>query len=102
MKTLKENIMSVEEKHESVKETNWLTENLTENEIQQIKTAALLSFKIELKRIELGMDLKQFAKYMGVTKRKISKWESGKYNFKISSLIDISYKLNLNLLISIK
>lgn len=54
------------EKIKNAKTTNWLAEGLTENEISSIKELALVSARIEMKRNELGMSQKEFAKMMGV------------------------------------
>ena len=44
----------------------------------------------------MGLDQKSFAKFMGVTQGMISRWESGTYNFSISTLIGICEKLRLS------
>ncbi len=94
--------MSVKEKSNNTGNVNWLTENLKPDELVKLKTLALISYKIECKRNELGMNQRQFSKYMKVSCRKIKKWESGSYNFTIASLIYISRKLKLNLEITLE
>lgn len=83
------------EKIKNAKTTNWLAEGLTENEISSIKELALVSARIEMKRNELGMSQKEFAKMMGVSQGMVSKWESGEYNFTITTLKEICGKLDL-------
>lgn len=83
------------EKIKNAKMTNWLAEGLTENEISSIKELALVSARIEMKRNELGMSQKEFAKMMGVSQGMVSKWESGEYNFTIITLKEICDKLDL-------
>lgn len=75
--------------------TSWLTENLSENDLIKLRQLALISAKIELKRKELGFNQKEFAAFMGVSQGMVSKWESGEYNFTISTLQDICFKLGL-------
>lgn len=85
----------LKEKIQNTKTTNWLAEGLTDTEINSIKELAVISAKIEMKRNELGMNQKEFAKMMGVSQGMVSKWESGEYNFTIATLKDICSKLDL-------
>ncbi len=94
--------MSINEKIKNAKSTDWLLEGLSNTEVKKIKELALISSKIQLKRIELGMNQKQFAKMMGVSQGMISKWESGGYNFTINTLIDICSKLGLDFVSNIQ
>ncbi|NLZ82660.1 MAG: helix-turn-helix transcriptional regulator [Clostridiales bacterium] len=87
--------MSIDEKIKNAKTTEWLSEGISQVEIEKIKKLALISSKIQLKRNSLGMNQKQFAKMMNVTQGMISKWESGEYNFTLTTLIDICSKLDL-------
>ncbi|MBR6694347.1 MAG: helix-turn-helix transcriptional regulator [Clostridia bacterium] len=76
--------------------TNWLTAGLSDEEILAKKTLAIIAADIQLKRIELGLDQKQFAKLLGVSQGMISRWESGTYNFTIATLVNICKKLGLS------
>ena len=87
--------MSIHEKMKNAKTSEWLSEGISEVEIKKIKKLALISSKIQFKRISLGMNQNQFAKMMYVSQGMISKWESGEYNFTIGTLIDICSKLDL-------
>lgn len=87
--------MSIREKIANAQSTNWLAEGLDESEIKEIKELALIAAKIELKRIDLGMTQKEFARMMGVSQGMVSRWESGTYNFTITTLNDICKKLGL-------
>lgn len=78
------------------KSTNWLTARLSEEELLAKKTLAIIAADIQLKRIELGLDQKEFAKLLGVSQGMVSRWESGTYNFTITTLINICEKLELS------
>ena len=64
-------------------------------DIVKIKELAKISSKIEMKRNELGMNQKEFARMMNVSQGMVSKWESGEYNFTITTLKEICDKLGL-------
>lgn len=79
-----------------IKSTNWLTAGLSAEELLAKKTLAIIAAEIQLKRIDMGLDQKQFAKLLGVSQGMISRWESGTYNFTISTLVSICEKLELS------
>lgn len=87
--------MSLQKMIQNAETVDWLGDNLEKNEIESIKQLSLISARIELKRKEMGMGQKEFAQYMGVTQGMVSKWESGEYNFTITTLHDICKRLNL-------
>lgn len=76
--------------------TNWLTAGLSEEELLAKKTLAIIAADIQLKRIEMGLDQKEFAKLLGVSQGMVSRWESGTYNFTITTLVNICEKLRLS------
>lgn len=83
------------EKLKNAETTNWLAEKLTESEIKRIRELAIIAAKIEMKRNELGMNQKEFAKMMNVSQGMVSKWESGEYNFTVTTLKEICEKLGM-------
>lgn len=85
----------LEEKLKNAETTNWLAEKLTESEIKRIRELAMIAAKIEMKRNELGMNQKEFAKMMNVSQGMVSKWESGEYNFTVTTLKEICEKLGM-------
>ncbi len=87
--------MGIADKIRDAETTNWLAQNLTRTEIDIATTLARISADIELKRYELGMTQKEFAKYMDVSQGMVSKWESGEYNFSIETLFNICNRLGL-------
>ncbi len=80
---------------EKIPSTDWLTKGISNEELEIEKALAVISAQIYIKRTEMGMDQKAFAKHMGVTQGLVSRWESGSYNFSISTLISICDKLGL-------
>ena len=78
-----------------VKTTNWLTEGLAKEEINSQKILAIIAAEIQFKRIDMGLDQKEFAKKLGVSQGLVSRWESGTYNFTIATLLNICNKLGL-------
>lgn len=81
---------------ESIRSNNWLIAGIPQEQLISERILAVIGAKINLKRLEMEMDQKAFAKYMGVTQGLVSRWESGNYNFTISNLASICQKLNLN------
>lgn len=72
-----------------------LSESLTAEEIMLTALQSSVSAEIAMKRLELGMNQKQFAKHMGVSQAIISRWENGDANFTLKTLVDIASKLNI-------
>lgn len=93
--------MGIADKIANAKNTNWVSEGISEAEVKTIVELAKISAKIERCRIGMGMTQKEFADYMGVTQGMVSKWESREYNFTIRSLNEICEKIDLELSISI-
>lgn len=79
-----------------------MAEHVSPSDIVAAEQLAKISATIAKKRIELGMNQTEFAKFMGVSQGMISKWESEDYNFSVEALAKISEKLNLELDISMK
>ena len=81
--------------------TNSLFKELSQTELAIAKVKGIIAGTITNKRNELGMNQKEFAKYMGVTQGMVSKWESCEYNFTIESAITIFDKLGLKFSVDI-
>ena len=93
--------MSLENKMKDAKPSDWLSAGLSTDEIAETQKLALIAAKIQLKRLEMGLNQKDFAKYMGVSQGMVSRWESGEYNFTITTLNEICNRLNLKFSLSI-
>ena len=78
------------------KSSNWLIEGVSKETLEAEKILSIISAQIQLKRIEMNLDQKQFAKLLGVTQGMVSRWESGCYNFTITTLVNICEKLGLS------
>lgn len=89
-------------KNNEMRTNNWLIDGISEEQFQTEKILAVIGAKINLKRLEMGMDQKLFAKFMGVSQGMVSRWESGSYNFSVSTLSSICQKLDLTLNVDIK
>lgn len=74
---------------------NFLEENTTKKDLYTIREQVNISATILKKRIDLGMNQKQFAEFMRVSQGMVSKWESSDYNFTIEAISNICDKLNL-------
>jgi len=50
---------------------------------------------ISVKRQEMGMSQKEFAEFMGRSQSLISRWETGKVNFTMDTLVEIAQCLSI-------
>ncbi len=73
-----------------------LVENMTASDIKSADVLSKIATAIILKRIELGMSQKDFAKYLGISQGMVSRWENGDYNFTIKTICKVFEKLNLD------
>lgn len=92
--------MGIAEKIDGAKRINWPAESLSKAEIKTIVDLAQISAQIERRRIDMGMNQKEFAEFLGVTQGMVSKWESQEYNFTVRALNEIGQKVGLSFRIS--
>ena len=78
-----------------IESTNWLTKGISEEQLKYEKTCALVSSQIRTKRYTLGMEQSDFAKYFGVTTKKLREWESGLHDFTEDEFKVIKEKLDM-------
>lgn len=76
---------------------NELSKYVNESDILESEILANISSAIIKKRVEMGMNQKDFASFMNVSQSMISKWESSNYNFTIHTLAMILSKLNISI-----
>ena len=57
---------------ESIRSNNWLIAGIPQEQLISERILAVIGAKINLKRLEMEMDQKAFAKYMGVTQGLVS------------------------------
>lgn len=92
----KEDIIMKNE-NKSFEFVEYLGKNISKGGVYSAKALAHISATIFKKRLELGMNQKEFAAYMNVSQGMVSKWESADYNFTISTIADICEKLGLSM-----
>lgn len=76
-------------------------EKISDSDIVSAELMSKISSAIVKKRLELNMNQKRFADFLGVNQSMVSKWESSDYNFSIKSLADIAVKLDLEISLNI-
>ena len=94
--------MGIADKIANAKNSNWVTEGLTESEVKTTVELAKISARIERYRVERGMSQQDFAVFMGVSQAMISKWESRDYNFTIKTLNEICQKIGVKLSVTME
>ena len=65
------------------------------------KVSSQVSSAITKERLRLNMNQKEFAEHIHSQQSLVSRWESGKYNFSLRKLSEISAALDMNLHISL-
>lgn len=74
---------------------DFLASHTTKKDLYTMREQVSVSAIIVKKRIDLGMNQKEFAQHMKVSQGMVSKWESSDYNFTIEAISGICDKLNL-------
>lgn len=67
----------------------FLTNTVDEYDLLAGSANAKLSMFVYRRRKQLRMNKKQFAKLMGVSTYKVTRWESAEYNFTVEDIIKI-------------
>lgn len=68
---------------------------LSPEQWKNIEYTSKISSVITINRIKRKMTQKEFAKLIGVPKRKVVKYENGDYDFTVKELCNISTKLGI-------
>ena len=50
---------------------------------------AIISATIKTRREQLGLSKKEFADKMNVSTKRVKKWESGRYGFSVTEILDL-------------
>lgn len=78
-----------------IEQTEWLIRNLPEDKLKFEKYSCVIGAILYLERDRRKMTVKEFAKLLHVSKCRIKRWESYRYNFSLKELARIFDKLNL-------
>lgn len=73
-----------------------LFSDMPEKTKKEIDLKGKIAAAILNKRYELNMNQTEFAKFLGISQGKVSKWENGEVNFTVDAFEEICRKLNLN------
>lgn len=73
-----------------------LFSDMPEKTKKEIDLKGKIAAAILNKRYELNMNQTDFAKFLGTSQSKVSKWENGEVNFTVDAFEEICRKLNLN------
>lgn len=60
-----------------------------ERAVENDLSLAIISATIKTRREQLGLSQKEFGKKMGVSTSRVKKWESGRYGFSITEILDL-------------
>lgn len=72
-------------------------DTLQPDDIMCAKVTTQASRYITKERLRLNMNQKEFANHLHTTQSLVSRWESGKYNFSLKKLSEISVLLDMDL-----
>lgn len=74
-----------------------LEEKYSTEELMLANVLSDIALTISRKRISMGMTQSEFAETIGVDTPMVSRWESGRSRFTLSTLATIAAKLNMDL-----
>ena len=76
--------------------------NLSKADVYESKAKSKLSGQLAIIRKDLGMNQKEFAKLLGVSRGMVSKWESGDYNFTFRTAAVVCEKIGYTFEVNIQ
>ena len=81
---------------------NLFTDVVSPEDVMHAKIMAQISSAIAKERITLGMSQREFAKYIHISHRTLSRIESGDYDISLKELSKIAVSLDMDLEINLK
>ena len=87
--------MSINDKMENAKESAWLSDYLSQEEIVVAKYIGQIASIIQRQRKANGYTQHELASRLGVSQVMVSRWENGEENFTIATLAKISAALGI-------
>lgn len=78
-----------------------LTKNISDEDLHLSMIQTEIAAKLISTRINLNKSQAEFAQMLGVSQGMISKWEQGETNFTLKTLVSISHKLALDLVVKL-
>lgn len=89
--------MKISEKMKNAKESLWLSDSLSQEEIKTAKCIAQIAASIQRQRKAKGYTQKELAERLGVSQVMVSRWENGEENITITTLVKISTALDMDI-----
>ena len=87
--------MSIKDKMDNAKASEWLSDYLTQEESIAAKYIAQIAAIIQRQRKAKGYTQQELASKIGVSQVMVSRWENGEENFTIATLAKISAALGM-------
>jgi len=87
--------MGIKEKMDMAKESAWLSDYLSQEEIITAKYIGQIALIIQRQRKANGYTQQDLASKLGVSQVMVSRWENGEENFTIATLAKISAALGI-------
>lgn len=81
----------------TAKPVRCLADRVEKETIMESHMLAQISVEITKKRLDMNMSQAQFAKFLRVSQRSVSKLESGNYDFTIETICKVFEKLGLKI-----
>jgi len=87
--------MGIKEKLDRAKESAWLSDYLSQEEVITAKYIGQIASIIQRQRKANGYTQQELASKLGVSQVMVSRWENGEENFTIATLVKISAALGI-------
>lgn len=84
-----------------IEESDWLTRGIPAERLKYERYCIYIGGSLYLTRLNMNLNIPEFAKFIGFSKRKVKCWENRSYNFTLKELSKIFSKLDAILKIEI-